>query len=690
MAFYNGVLFLLLSCISPASAVSNSASRASTLAEADLEMSPHPFQRVRHVLDLLEAILKKNRETDVLEEKLAEDNGCNCKKTIAAQRKIVQDLSDGIPELEAAIKTLTLQKGQIDAEKARLQGKIEEAQQSVEDAEALFKKEHGGAKKEISDYVTNIAAINKAVEQLRKGLGASFLQTRTADTLRNLIFMGSLAQVSDVDRDALGSFLAQGSSDQDDAAAPSTPEIIGILRQIADTMEKNRAEATAAYNKAFQEHKDFKEAKEKEIADLVAQISVQNQRIGPLLELLEQKKEALRVIKDGGYQREKDHLDYLIKTCSSSAKAFAARKAARAEEAQVITDVITILSRDEAREVFMKTLPRISSAMFLQLQMSKKQAVQEVRRTLESLPVEHHWRIDLIELALKGRKVDFGNVNEMIDKLLKDLDRQEFNEEKKRDSCIRDIARYTANIEGYKKLMEELGQEIETQTGNQKELEQSIKAKQAEIEGIAATLKQSQDDRSARREVYEKEKAENAHALGLLKMAKGRMAEYYDLLQVKDNANAEELAKDHTKVLALLTKLINDFENSMLRDDNDEKAADKMMEAAERKAAEDTAEKQRELDGLRESKADVDQMLAEKQNHLDTTETRDTQAKETLASLHESCDWLVQNYDERKKAREGEIESLKNAKAVLAGAVFDFLQEGRKQHRVQRTLRGSN
>merc|ERR1719247_2835424 len=42
----------------------------------------------------------------------------------------------------------------------------------------------------------------------------------------------------------------------------------------------------------------------------------------------------------------------------------------------------------------------------------------------------------------------------------------------------------------------------------------------------------------------------------------------------------------------------------------------------------------------------------------------------TLGDLHMQCDFLLQNYDLRKEARANEVESLKNAKAILSGADF--------------------
>ena len=44
--------------------------------------------------------------------------------------------------------------------------------------------------------------------------------------------------------------------------------------------------------------------------------------------------------------------------------------------------------------------------------------------------------------------------------------------------------------------------------------------------------------------------------------------------------------------------------------------------------------------------------------------------KQTIAQLHADCDFIVENYDLRKAARENEIEGLANAKSVLSGADF--------------------
>jgi len=48
--------------------------------------------------------------------------------------------------------------------------------------------------------------------------------------------------------------------------------------------------------------------------------------------------------------------------------------------------------------------------------------------------------------------------------------------------------------------------------------------------------------------------------------------------------------------------------------------------------------------------------------------------EEYIGNLHAECDWLLSNFQLRKDARAGEVESLKKAKAVLSGADFSLIQ----------------
>merc|ERR1719401_2542948 len=70
-------------------------------------------------------------------------------------------------------------------------------------------------------------------------------------------------------------------------------------------------------------------------------------------------------------------------------------------------------------------------------------------------------------------------------------------------------------------------------------------------------------------------------------------------------------------------------------------------------------------------------MEAEAQTHNDikTSTAKELVAHlEYISGLHAECDWLVEHHQVRKDARASEIDSIRNAKAVLAGADYSFVQ----------------
>jgi len=66
--------------------------------------------------------------------------------------------------------------------------------------------------------------------------------------------------------------------------------------------------------------------------------------------------------------------------------------------------------------------------------------------------------------------------------------------------------------------------------------------------------------------------------------------------------------------------------------------------------------------------ADMEVKLQEAKGKTDAATEDLTQTNEYIKDLHKSCDFLMQNFDLRKEDRDNEIDSLKNAKAILAGA----------------------
>merc|ERR1719359_2248233 len=72
------------------------------------------------------------------------------------------------------------------------------------------------------------------------------------------------------------------------------------------------------------------------------------------------------------------------------------------------------------------------------------------------------------------------------------------------------------------------------------------------------------------------------------------------------------------------------------------------------------------LTGAKSSKAEIEgKLMTSKETRAATVQDLKL-VETTIQDLHASCDFILQNFDLRKEARTNEIESLKNAKVVLA------------------------
>merc|ERR1719316_2503553 len=76
-----------------------------------------------------------------------------------------------------------------------------------------------------------------------------------------------------------------------------------------------------------------------------------------------------------------------------------------------------------------------------------------------------------------------------------------------------------------------------------------------------------------------------------------------------------------------------------------------------------------------DNKAQAESELVETKEAKEASMLELEQLSNYNAELHQSCDFVVKNFDIRQTARDEEIEALKQANAILSGAKFEeFLQ----------------
>merc|ERR1719453_749421 len=127
------------------------------------------------------------------------------------------------------------------------------------------------------------------------------------------------------------------------------------------------------------------------------------------------------------------------------------------------------------------------------------------------------------------------------------------------------------------------------------------------------------------------------------------------VIQMMDNLKAD-LQKEITEMEVTEQNAQEDYEQ-MVKDAADKRAADTVsVEEKEFAKAQTEAEVVKNSDN---KAAVADELMATKQYIMD---------------LHAECDWLLENFETRKEARATEIQGLKDAKAVLSGADYSFIQ----------------
>merc|ERR1712078_443059 len=240
----------------------------------------------------------------------------------------------------------------------------------------------------------------KAIAALSKG-AYGFLQTSTGAVLRRLVLT---VDIDSSDRDMLTSFLTEGQGASTEYA-PQSGEIIGIMKQMLDTMIADLADATKAI-----------ETKLARIAELGVEIVNAKEDVEDTVEALEE---------------DKKFLADLEKNCAAKTKDWEYRSKMRAEEILALAETIKILNDDDALDLFKKTLP---SPSFLQTRVSMSQVRGEALRALGSHERKDP-RLDFIALALRGKKVSFAKVIGMIDEMIVLLGKEQATDDEKKEYC---------------------------------------------------------------------------------------------------------------------------------------------------------------------------------------------------------------------------------------------------------------
>merc|ERR1719324_541141 len=339
--------------------------------------------------------------------------------------------------------------------------------------------------------------------------------------------------------------------------------------------------------------------------------------------------------------------------------------------------------------------------------------------------------LELLAMALHGKNVNFDKVLDMINKLTEALHTEQEGDDSKKEYCEAELDK----LEDKKKLVEQEAADLETAIAETKETiattADEIKALEAGIVQLDKDVAEATETRKEENEDYKVLMANDAAAKDVLGFAKNRLNKFYNptlykappkrelteeerltlnmggtlaptaapggiagtgvtvFTQIRMHRSEDDAApppppaavpgyqkkgEESGGVLAMMDAMVGDLDKEMQTAEVDEKNAQEEYEQFMKDSAEKRALDSKAITDKSSAKAEMEGALATANTDKQSTTSELMATLEALSGLHGECDWLLENYESRKSAREGEVESLKKAKSVLSGADFSLVQ----------------
>jgi len=671
---------------------------------------------IRKVVTLLQNMQMKITAEGKKKEALFEKYMCYCDNAEETLGKSIKDAEIRIPQLESDNKEDLALKKQLEAELKEAKASRAEAKETIAKATALREKEAEAYAKFKADSEANVGALSKAIPAIEKGMGESFLQTNDANVLRRLSVS---ADMIPADREMLASFLSEGEN-----YAPKSGEILGILKEMKDEMEKDFAEATEAEDKAIADFEELVAAKKKEIDALTKAIESKTMRVGELAVKLAEVENEIEDLKEQ-LAEDKKFLADLDKNCELKKAEWAEYKKMEAMEMVALADTIKVLNDDDALELFKKTLPS-SASSFVQVKVTSGAMRQQALRVLRSVRTPGQKadpRLDLIEMAMHGGKIGFEKIIKMIDELVVELKAEQKLDDEKKQYCLSEFDKAEDKKKGLEWDIEDLSKAIADAKETIATLESEIEALLDGIKKLDKAVADATEVRKEEHEEYVEVLAANNAAKDLLDFAKNRLNKFYNPKLYKPPPKRQLSEEDSivvnmggtlaptaapggiagtgialsqtgvapppppeanlaykksggssNGVIGLIDILIADLDKDNQEREVEEKDAQKEYEEFMADSAEKRALDSKAIGDKESAKAETETQLQTDEENKKSKVIEDMETAKYIAGLHDECDWLLKYYDARAEARTGEINALGKAKDVLAGADYSLVQ----------------
>jgi len=334
---------------------------------------------------------------------------------------------------------------------------------------------------------------------------------------------------------------------------------------------------------------------------------------------------------------------------------------------------------------------------------------------LKSAPKD--FRLNLIALAMTGKKVTFDKVIAMIDDMVALLIKEQKDDEAMKEQCEADIDRTEDEAKQLDVEIGDLGKATDSTKESIATLSDEIDALVQAVKDLDRDVAEATVNRQEEHEDNTETIAADNSAIELLGFAKNRLNKFYNPKLFKAPPKRElsederitlnmggtlaptaapggiagtgvtmlqgapppppetwgaysKKSEESNGVVTMIDMLIADLDKEVQTITVEEHEAQAEYVQYIQDSAAKRASDSKSITDKEAAKAGAEaelQRLGE-ETHAKKVEMINT--LEVLKNFHLQCDWLLKNFDLRRDARNGEIDSLKKAKAVLSGADY--------------------
>merc|ERR1711920_349637 len=580
-----------------------------------------------------------------------------------------------------------------------LEKEVAANQEALDQATAIREKQLAEFNAEEKDLLESISALKAAIIVLSKHHGGSLLQMPRSHVLgvaATLQFQLSKhaplleGVLTPRERWAAAAFI-QSPGDYFDATptfkqsyAPQSGEIFGILRQMKETFEANLSDAQKEVMANQKAYEDLKAAKQQEIAAGQAQIDSKTQELADTDEKLAQAKEDIEDTRNS-LAADEQFLMMLKEKCQMTDKEWEERQKTRQLEMEAVSKALSVLSGDDAHDLFTRTF----NPAFVQEE-SKAQSSRRAQASKLLTAVANKLNSPrLATLAYKVRLDAFTRVKKAIDDMIAQLLKEKEDEIKHKDFCVDEFNTNQLQTEKKEREKQDLIAKIEDLEATIKALAEEIETLKAEIAEMQVQLNRAGENREKENKEFQMTVADQRETQKLLQAALNVLAEFYGkkekaaLLQQEPVGpppppGFEAYKKNAASggVMSMIQQIISDAKAMEAEAIRAEEDAQKAYEDFVKETNASIESKTKEIINKSEEKAKAETDLTQANADKEAVLLELEQLSNYNAELHQSCDFVVKNFEIRQTARDEEIEALKQAKAILSGAHFQAFLQG--------------